>query len=294
MLTSQMRSGRLAGMRYTLMSRRLVFVAAAGWIAAMPSSGTNSVPATSAEPQGNGATLTLPGLVANRQEHWVRVSATATGLQESSPVEFLLIGPNSGKDYEALATSLAKPSDIHKALVFIGMQPGTPASQYECRFWPKGERVRITVEWKDGAAVPAQGSNAAANVSITTGGVRRISGESLVFDKRAGKQLPQDGFVFVGSAWEKSREQPAQTVYAADTFDPCSIVSLYNEKGTVFDVPRQAPQGRVYDSQFPDQRYLFKKGQGREEACGKPRTEDRARADHDKRGICRGRIPAGR
>ena len=77
------------------------------------------------------------GLLANRREKWVRIAAEATGVPSGDPMEFWLISQESGHDYEAVAVSFAQPSDVHEALVFIGLTPGWPVSYNRFRFWPK-------------------------------------------------------------------------------------------------------------------------------------------------------------
>lgn len=191
-----------------------------------------------------GDVLLRPGLVADRTAGTVTVFAESIHLAPDAPVEFILIAEASGKDYEALAVSFARPSDIHDALAFIGVRPGQGIDPAHLRFWPKGERVRISVGYDD-----------------MSGGKRlasRIPAEQLVIDKRTGAVLPGAGFVFTGSRRVPDTQQPATgTVYAADVFSPNSIISIYNEPATVLDVPRRAPQQEVYSYQVPNPAHLL-------------------------------------
>jgi hypothetical protein len=173
--------------------------------------------------------LVLPGLVANRKTKKVVVDSEATGLKDDEILEFLLIAGNSGHGYEALAISYAKPSDIHKALVFIGMTPGKPVNADKLQFWPKGERVVVTFECK-------------------AKGFKPVRAESLALDSSTGKPFPETGFVFVGSEMTGTNKQ----VYAADIGEPNSIMSTYNERTTVLDVPRQIAQGEFYGTYHPN------------------------------------------
>ncbi|TFH18044.1 MAG: hypothetical protein E4H02_01140 [Lentisphaerales bacterium] len=191
--------------------------------------------------------LILPGLVADSTGKTVRITCEATGMKKTDPAEFLVIAENSDHDYEAFAVSLAKPSDIHKALEFIGIKPGSPANADKLRFWPKGERVIITFEWD----MPENGD------ADTPSERRRARAESLMMDKETGTTLPEDGFVFVGSAWLDDPDHPGKRFYAADRLGPNAIVSHYNDHETVLDVPRQAPQGQVYGRQVPSDAYTF-------------------------------------
>ncbi len=170
--------------------------------------------------------LVRRGLLADRKKHQVEIFAEASGLPPNDLVEFMVISETSGHDYEALAISHARPSDIHAALEFIGMEAGEPLNPPGYRYFPKGERVFITFIWTDDDGTRHE---------------RRA--EELVLDDRTGTSLPKEGFVFVGSQW---MEENGDRVYAADRYGPQSIVSVYNEPTTVFDVPRAVSQRDVY------------------------------------------------
>ena len=183
--------------------------------------------------------LVRPGLLADRSARRVVIHAESIHLQAGSPAEFLLIDESSGKDYEALAVSFAKPSAVHEALVFIGLPPGIGVDPSKFRFWPKGERVRIEFRY--------EGKTPGDPLSPP------IQAGQLVIDTRTGKTLPDTGFVFTGSSWVTLPGQPASNrAYAADTFSPNSIVAVYNEPVTVLDVPRRAAQHEVYSYQVPN------------------------------------------
>ena len=76
--------------------------------------------------EGNSDVLVLPGLVADRKERKVDILVEATGLAGGAVAEFLLVDQSSSHGYEALLWSFAKPSDVHAALLFIGLRPGAP------------------------------------------------------------------------------------------------------------------------------------------------------------------------
>ena len=180
-----------------------------------------------------------PGLVADRAARSVRVYGESVRLNPGDPVEFALIAETSGKDYEAQAVSFALPSAVHEALEFIGLKPGAPVDATALRFWPRGERVKVTIE-----------------VLATNGAATALGrAESTVVDTRTGKPLPEAGFVFCGSRWTTATEDAGSStdrVYAADVFSPNSIISVYNERNSVLDVPRRAAQGEVYTFQVPN------------------------------------------
>ncbi len=188
------------------------------------------------------------GLLADRKAGTVRLWAEATGIEDKE-IEFFLIPEQSGHDYEALAVSFAQPSDVHDALVFLGMRPGLPADPSICRFWPKGERVLMTFKWTPpsiaGEPVPPV----------------ETSAERLIFDKARKAPLPAGGFVFTGSRRLPHPQDPARTVYAADLFNPNSIASAYNDLETVLDVPHQAQKNAVYGRQVPNPEFRFAQGQ---------------------------------
>lgn len=183
--------------------------------------------------KANADMLALPGLLADRKAGRVTVYAMATKLNKGELFEFYLIPQNGGKDYESIAITPAKPSDVHKALEFIGMKRGQPQDTDQARFWPKGERVVMTF-------------------SAESAGLKPTRAEQFGIDRQTGKTLPELGFVFVGSV-----TAPDGT-YLADVKDPNSIVSAYNEPTTVLDVPRSLSQGAFYGRQVanPDRDLL--------------------------------------
>jgi hypothetical protein len=179
-----------------------------------------------------------PGIVADRGNRTVEVLAEATGLEAGAIAEFLLVGQNSEKDYEALAISFAGAGDVARGLAFIGLPAGKPVDAAARRFWAKGERVRIAVR-------PPGGD---ANSSPIT---------AFFTDKREGRRLP-DSFVFTGSRPGPGAQAGA---LAADGPAPGGIVSTYNEPTTVLDVPTAAPQGEVYGSMVIDRARAFRTGE---------------------------------
>lgn len=194
--------------------------------------------------------LALPGLLADRKARTVTLHAEAVGLDHDVPVEFFLIPDDSGKDYEALAVAWARPSDVHKALTFIGLAPGAPAQRERYRDWARGDRVAMTFRWDQPAAE-------AKTPAIPT--IARA--ESLILDVRANAPLPATGLIYAGSAWLPSPEPGQPPVFAADVSDTRSIAANFNDPTTVLDVPRLAEQGAVYTFQKLNPAYRFTRGQ---------------------------------
>ncbi|MFI5378970.1 MAG: YdjY domain-containing protein [Tepidisphaerales bacterium] len=186
-----------------------------------------------------------PGLVADRKAKTVRLWGRSTHLATSEPAEFFVIPGDSGKDYEAVAAAYVKASDVRAALEFVGMKPGRPTNFGDNLFWPKGERVIAFFEWQqppekpDGKPEP-----------------KRVRAEDILFDIKTGRPLPHAGFVFTGSTFLK-REDEGKEIFAADALDARSVIADYNERSSILDVPRQAPQGAVYGTIKLNPAYRF-------------------------------------
>ncbi|MFC1499244.1 YdjY domain-containing protein [Verrucomicrobiota bacterium] len=191
----------------------------------------------------NSDILVLPGLVADRKTKQIIIQAEATGLGENEAIEFFLIAEESTHDYEALLVAFARPSDIHKALEFIGMTPGRPINYKKLRFWSKGERVFITVRSNDAKIL-------ADPVSL----------EKMILNRNTNKPLLTRGLVFTGSMMVESMEQEGVYVYAADARGPHVIASNYNEPESTLDVPRNAPQSDVYETMSTNPEYILPQG----------------------------------
>lgn len=191
---------------------------------------------------GNADMLVRKALVADRKAKRVVVLAEATGLEGSNVAEFFVIGEQSDHGYESVAISFASATDLIDALVFIGLERGRPVDFEKLQLWPKGERVVISV---------------AARKDGKRGTFVRL--ETLMLDDRTKKPLEKTGFVFVGSR-DLSSANPGVRRLAADEVGPRSIASNYNEPTTLLDVPRQAPQGDVYESQFMNPEHVFEPG----------------------------------
>ena len=138
--------------------------------------------------------LVRPGLIADKQKREVLIKGLTTAVHATEPIEFFLISPQSGHQYEALAMSFALPSHIHEALQFIGLQPGHPVEARSLHTWPKGERVAMTFSWNN----------------------QTMRVENLIFHKKYGRALPAKGLIFTGSV--RTNDQ-----YAADTEEPAQL-----------------------------------------------------------------------
>ena len=186
--------------------------------------------------KGNKDVLVLPGLVANRKEKKVEVVVENTGLGANESAEYMVVYRDSSHGYEALLWSHAKPSDIHKALVFIGLREGAPADPSRMRFWARGERVN--------AWLAAEKGDDAVRL------------EELIFDKTKKKSLPKKGFIFTGSIQVPDPKNKGKKLYVADRYDPKSIIPSYNDPSSVMDIPWQASKGQFYRSHVINSDYV--------------------------------------
>ena len=183
--------------------------------------------------------LVLLGLLADRQTRRVDVLVECTGLTANEPVEFLLIDQGGSHGYEAMLWSMARPSDVDRALEFIGLRRGASVNPAVPRIWSDGDRVQLTVLPPDGKRFPI---------------------EQLILDIQTEKTLPEEGFVFAGSVSVPSADGKEPAAYAADVYDPRSLASIYNEATSVLDVPRRVDKGESYGRQVVNPDRVFAGG----------------------------------
>ncbi|MGN6724456.1 MAG: YdjY domain-containing protein [Tepidisphaeraceae bacterium] len=181
--------------------------------------------------------LVSDDVIADRKAKTVTLFACATGLGASEPVEFFVAPFNSGKDYESLAVTSAKPSDVDSALRFIGLTPGAPVNFDKNREWPRGPRVVMTFEI---AGKP-------------------VRAEDMVVQSDHNTPLPHTGLVFTGSY--RSNDSQGRSNFAADVVDDKPIAPDYNDPAAVLDLPRRATQSSVYGFQRPAADHPMTRGQ---------------------------------
>ncbi len=187
--------------------------------------------------------LRYPGVLANREKRMVEIEAQATGLTAGDTLEFLLINDLSGHGYESLALTSARPSHIRKALEFIGVSAGTPINTRQMRFWPRGGRVKITFQWDENVD----------GKKLT----HKVPAGQMAVDRQTDKTFNINEFVFTGSAWVANATNSEELVLSADIHDPRSIISTYNDPGTLIDLPRQAPQELEYGNIVPNTNFIL-------------------------------------
>ncbi len=175
----------------------------------------------------------LPRVQVDMEARTVSFYAEATGIGARDPIEFFLIGEESGNAYEAVAVALAAPADIDKGIALLGLPKGRGANPAQMQFWPKGERVIMTFD-----------------------GLRA---ESFLLDSRTGQPLPTRGLVYTSS--QHGRTEDGEPVIAAQVRPPFAIAANYNEPDAILDVPWQAPQTAVYQHQAHNPERLMKGGE---------------------------------
>ncbi|MSU34100.1 MAG: hypothetical protein EXS36_03130 [Pedosphaera sp.] len=191
------------------------------------------------ELNGDTNLLVRPGLVADKKARRVEVMVERTALGLNAPCEFTIVDESSDHSYEALLISFAKPSDVHQAIQFIGTDPGESFDPASLRYWPKGETFILSVV---GTSEPP------------------LRLEKLLLDRRTGKTLREDGFLFTGSRKVPALNDPRRTLYAADEYQPMSIASLFNSTYSVLEVPYSAQKELVYQNTIINPEYPLAEG----------------------------------
>lgn len=164
------------------------------------------------------------GVVADTERGEVRLLAEAVGHEAGITAEFLLIGPFSDRAYESAAVTVAMPGDIARAMERIGVARGGGIGSRALRIWAYGERVGVSVRRLDRPDQPLKPL------------------QSLIRDAEPDEPMVgKGGLVFTGGRWDSSGKG-----CLTDTNMPSSVISLYNEPSTIFDIPFQAGQSEVY------------------------------------------------
>jgi hypothetical protein len=132
-------------------------------------------------------TITIPAKIAPRKIDDPRY-------KEIYPIEVIATFPfpRGKKSHETVVTFEAKPSEVHKALVSLGLKPGKPAkTESDVQ---KGPEVKI---------------------SIQIGKTRPIPVERFLVDRKTGKPMPAVKWLFTGSAMIQPNPDKPE-VYGAD------------------------------------------------------------------------------
>ncbi len=164
-----------------------------------------------AAPAQPGQTRKLPHLTVDVKQRQVRVECISLGID--APLEFFCV-TTGGPTHESVLASRVKPSDLHLAMLMIGLKPGQPVRYSQtAEQWlpPEGQRVHLSVEFeRDGKTV-------------------HLPAHRLMRHLETKKEMPATTWIFCGSRIMEDGE------YAADITG--YIISVVNFDLTVIDVP---------------------------------------------------------
>ena len=88
-------------------------------------------------------TASAGGVSADPEKHSVTFTAVSTDCGLDAPLEFLFVGPDSDRAYEALFVTEASVAEIADAFKKAGIPLGSPFSLEKCRFWPVGPELKV-------------------------------------------------------------------------------------------------------------------------------------------------------
>ena len=133
-------------------------------------------------------TVTVPAKVAPRKVNDPRYT-------EIYPIEVIATAPfpKGQKAHETVVTVDVKPSEVHKALESLGLQPGKP-----------------------GAGEDAQAEGPELKISLLLPGGKSVPIEKTLVDKKTGKAMPALKWRFTGSAMRQPDPNKPDKVYGAD------------------------------------------------------------------------------
>jgi len=106
--------------------------------------------------------------------------------------------PKGQKAHETVVTIDCKPSEVHKALVSLGLEPGTPVMG-ESKLPPQGPEVNVYLQ------IPG-----------ADGKERRVPIEKTLVGEKTGKPMPKVKWRFTGSVLSKPAADKDEKVYGAD------------------------------------------------------------------------------
>ena len=166
------------------------------------------------QPSTQPADKKLPHIDVDIKAKQVRVECQMLGVE--APLEFfcVLSGTN---EHEAVIRTSAKPSNIHLALLMLGLEPGEPVKYSEAaKKWmpPHGPPLSITAEFQ------------------RDGELTRVPITRLMRSIKTKEPMPQHAFIFAGS------QIGPDGAYAADITG--YVVSIVNFDLSLIDVPELA------------------------------------------------------
>lgn len=174
------------------------------------------VPPSDADLPGAGLVELFPAIRVDRKARVVEVDGVVpidvhqvdrkTGARLHVFLEVVLC-PFDTKEHEALVATKARPSNIHAALLLLGLEPGKPGSwsfdektRTLKEIPPEGPELGVTLVWTDEQGESVEMPAAQLVERVPGGGTLETGGR-------------ETGWVFAGST---ERERLGQTHYAAD------------------------------------------------------------------------------
>lgn len=83
------------------------------------------------------------GVLADPATHSVSFEAVSTDCGLDAQLEFLLVGPDSDRDYESMFVAEPSIAEIARGFRDAGIPSGAPHDPSACRFWPEGVALSI-------------------------------------------------------------------------------------------------------------------------------------------------------
>lgn len=111
-------------------------------------------------------------------------TATATGVGKGTPVEFLFIGADSDRAYEAMFSLDMPIADFARAIEKAGMRRGRPIDPAKCDVWPVGTTVSFSPGMSEFVSIDESEGFSLGRI-VYTGGTRGADGEP-----EAAKEMP--------------------------------------------------------------------------------------------------------
>jgi hypothetical protein len=120
-------------------------------------------------------------------------------LNEIYPIEVVAThpAPKGKKAHETVVTFDVPPSQVHQALIGLGLKPGTPAKGEGAK--AAGPEVKVSLE------VPGPGGLA-----------KKVAIEKVLVDRKTGKPLPPLKWFFTGSVMTQPDPNKPDKVFGAD------------------------------------------------------------------------------
>ena len=177
----------------------------------------------------------MPGVAIDREAGHVDVEAEVV-LRDGEWLELLACTPGT-REHESILTVSAKPSDIHLALLLVGLEPGQPLTWKEKDDGeaelvpPRGPEVEVTLHFEH------------------KGKAKSVNANQWIVNQQTGRVLQGNRWLFVGSRFE---EFEGKRVYMADPNG--SVLSLVNFGDEVLTRDTEVTRdndGKAWDANTP-------------------------------------------